>query len=138
MTRPAITKPHYELLAELRRTLRKFHRFSSEAAKSAGLTPQQHQALLAIKGFVGRDFVSIGELASHLHIRHHSAVGLVDRLSGRGLVRRTASLVDRRRVDVRVTPAGESKIERLSKAHLRELQLLGPGLRRILRSMAAE
>jgi DNA-binding MarR family transcriptional regulator len=58
MTRPAITKPHYELLAELRRTLRKFHRFSSEAAKSAGLTPQQHQALLAIKGFVGRDFVS--------------------------------------------------------------------------------
>jgi DNA-binding MarR family transcriptional regulator len=138
MHRPKITKSHYELLAELRHTLRKFHRFSREAARIAGLTPQQHQAMLAIKGFVGRDFVSVGELASRLHIRHHSAVGLVDRLSRRGLVRRTVSCADRRRVDVRLTPAGEAKVERLSEAHLREIQLLGPGLRRILRSMASD
>lgn len=135
---PAITKSHYELLAELRHTLRRFHRFSREAAQSAGLTAQQHQALLAIKGFVGRDFVSIGELAAHLHIRHHSAVGLVDRLAKRGFVRRAPSKSDRRRVHVSLTRAGEAKVERLSEAHLQELQLLGPGLRRILRSMAAD
>jgi DNA-binding MarR family transcriptional regulator len=134
--RPAISKSHYELLAELRHALRGFHRFSREAALAGGLTPQQHQALLAIKGFPGRDYVSIGELAERLQVRHHSAVGLVDRLVRRRLVRRLSSAVDRRRVEVRLTARGEAKIERLSAAHLGELRQLGPGIRKLLESMA--
>jgi len=133
---PAIAKSHYELLAELRHALRGFQRFSREAALAAGLTPQQHQALLAIKGFPGRDYVSIGELAGRLQVRHHSAVGLVDRLVRRQLVRRMPSEADRRKVEVRLTVRGEAKIERLSAAHLGELRQLGPGIRKLLESMA--
>jgi DNA-binding MarR family transcriptional regulator len=136
MARPGITKSHYELLAELRHALRRFQRFSREAARGAGLTPQQHQALLAIKGIPGRDFVSIGELAERLQVRHHSAVGLVDRLVRKGLVRRSSSAADGRRVEVRVAPKGEAKIEHLSAAHLAELRQLGPGIRSLLASMA--
>jgi DNA-binding MarR family transcriptional regulator len=138
MPRPRITKPQYELLAELRHALRKFQLFSREAARSSGLTAQQHQALLAIKGFPGRDYASIGELATRLQVRHNSAVGLVDRLARQGLVRREPSRSDRRRVDVRLTSRGEAKIERLSAEHIRELRQLGPGLRSLLVSMAGE
>jgi DNA-binding MarR family transcriptional regulator len=138
MSRSRITKSHYELLAELRHALRRFQRFSREAALAAGLTPQQHQALLALKGFPGRDYASIGELAERLQVRHHSAVGLVDRLVRQGLVRRVSSEVDRRRVEVRLSARGEAKIERLSAAHLRELRQLGPGIRSLLESMAKE
>ncbi len=135
MHRPAISKSHYELLAEFRHALRRFQRFSQEAARSAGLTPQQHQALLAIKGFPGRDYVSIGELAERMQLRHHSAVGLVDRLARRKLVRRVASTADRRRVEVRLSASGEAMIERLSAAHLMELRQLGPGIRSVLESV---
>jgi DNA-binding MarR family transcriptional regulator len=137
MPRTRIAKSHYELLAELRHALRRFQRFSRDAARATGLTPQQHQALLAIKGFPGRDYVSIGELAERLQVRHHSAVGLVDRLVRQKLVRREHSSADRRRVEVRLTPQGETKIERLSAAHLKELRQLGPGIRGVLESMAA-
>lgn len=135
---PRIAKSHYELLAALRHALRRFQRFSRDAARDAGLTPQQHQALLAIKGFPGRDYVSIGELAERLQLRHHSAVGLVDRLVQRQLVRRTPSPDDRRRQEVRVTTEGEKLIGRLSAAHLKELRQLRPELRRLLESMPAE
>jgi DNA-binding MarR family transcriptional regulator len=137
MPRPRISKAHYELLAELRHALRRFQRFSRDAARAMGLSPQQHQALLAIKGHPGRGFVSIGELAERLQVRHHSAVGLVDRLVRKKLVRRAPSAVDGRRVEVRLSPQGEAKIERLSAAHLRELRQLGPGIRSVLASMAA-
>jgi DNA-binding MarR family transcriptional regulator len=135
---PLIAKSHYELLAALRHALRRFQRFSRDAARDAGLTPQQHQALLAIKGFPGRDYVSIGELADRLQLRHHSAVGLVDRLVRRQLVRRTPSSDDRRRQEVRVTAQGEKLIGRLSAAHLKELRQLRPELRRLLESMPEE
>jgi DNA-binding MarR family transcriptional regulator len=136
MPKAGLTKSHYELLAELRHALRRFQRFSREAARAAGLTPQQHQALLAIKGFPGREFVSVGELAERLQVRHNSAVGLVDRLVRQRLVRRLPSACDRRRVEVRLSRRGEAKIERLSAAHLRELRQLGPGIRELLESMA--
>jgi DNA-binding MarR family transcriptional regulator len=133
-----ITKEHYELLAALRHALRRFLHFSQTAAAAAGLTPQQHQALLAIKGFPGRDHVSVGELAGQLHLRHHSVVGLVDRLGRRQLVRREPSKVDRRRVEVRLTARGETLIRRLSAVHLVELREHGPELHRLLGSIAGD
>ena len=132
---PEITKAHYELLAALRHALRRFLHFSQEAAEGAGLTPQQHQALLAIKGFPGRDFATIGELAAQLHLRHHSTVGLVDRLVERRLVRRTPSKEDRRRVEVSLAPQGEQLIRKLSAVHLAELREHGPELHRLLGSI---
>jgi DNA-binding MarR family transcriptional regulator len=133
--RVGIAKSHYEVLAALRLALRRFLGFSEKAARGAGLTPQQHQALLAIKGFPGRDYVSIGELAESLQLRHHSAVGLVDRLSGRKLLRRGRSQIDRRRVEVRLTVRGEKVLERLSAVHLRELRQLGPELHKLIGSI---
>lgn len=130
-----IAKSHYELLAALRHALRRFLSFSKEAARSSGLTPQQHQALLAIKGFPGRDHVAIGELAECLQLRHHSAVGLVDRLARRNLLRRMRSRVDRRRVEVRLTVRGERLLERLSAVHLREIRQLGPELHKLIGSI---
>lgn len=135
---PSLAKSHYELLAALRHALRRFLRFSREAAREAGLTPQQHQALLAIKGFPGRDYVSVGELAGRLHLRPHSAVGLVDRLARRQLVRRTPSAADRRRQEIRLTARGERLLGRLSAAHLQELRQLRPEFRRLLASFPRE
>lgn len=128
-----IAKEHYELLASLRYQLRRFLQFSGAAAAAVGLTAQQHQALLAIKGFPGRDRVSVGELAGRLQVKHHSAVGLVDRLVARQLVRRFASPADRRRVEIGVTAKGEALLRRLSAAHLEELREQGPELRRLLK-----
>ena len=136
--RPRLAKSHYELLAALRHALRRFQVFSRDAARAASLTPQQHQALLAIKGFPSRDFVSVGELAERLQLRHHSAVGLVNRLVQRQFVRRTPSATDRRRQEVSLTAPGEKLLSRLSTAHLKELRLLRPELRRLLESMPAE
>ncbi len=130
---PPIAKQHYELLSRLRYTLRRFLNFSGEAAKAVGLTPRQHQALLAIKGFPGRDHVSVGELAERLQLKHHSAVGLVDRLVDRQLVRRTSAKEDRRRHEVRLTARGEGLLSRLSAAHLTELRQQGPELRSLLK-----
>jgi DNA-binding MarR family transcriptional regulator len=130
-----ITKSNYELLAAFRASLRKFQRFSRDAARAVGLTPQQHQALLAIKGFPGRDFVFIGELAESLQLRHHSAVGLVNRLVRKRLLIRRSSESDRRRVEVRLSFKGAALIEGLSAAHLGELRQFGPVIRRLLESV---
>ena len=135
MPRAGIAKSHYEVLAALRHALRRFLGFSEKAARGAGLTPQQHQALLAIKGFPGRDYVSVGELAESLQLRHHSVVGLVDRLAGRYLLRRGRSQIDRRRAEGRLTVRGEKILERLSAVHLRELRQLGPELHKLIGSI---
>lgn len=131
-----VTKAQYELLAAFRYSLRLFLRFSEEAAQSVGLTPQQHQALLAIKGFPGRDSVSVGELAERLQLRHHSAVGLADRLVASGLVLRTPSTVDRRQVDLSLTEKGEDLLERLSAAHRAQLEKIGPHLKGLLEGLS--
>ncbi|MEO6875761.1 MAG: MarR family transcriptional regulator [Opitutaceae bacterium] len=132
-SRPSpLPKQHYERLSALRYSLQRFLRFSQDAARVAGLTPRQHQALLAIKGFPDRNYVSVGELAERLHLRHQSAVGLVDRLVRRQLVRRAPSRVDRRQVEVRLTARGERLISRLSATHWRELRQSGPEFRRAL------
>ena len=129
---PPIAKADYEALAEFRHALREFLDFSQEAARQAGLAPQQHQALLAIKGYPGRDEVTVKELAERLLLRHHSAVELIDRLEGLGLLRRKADPEDGRRVRVALTAKAERRLADLSATHLEEIRRLGPGLGMLL------
>ncbi|MEO7719021.1 MAG: MarR family transcriptional regulator [Capsulimonas sp.] len=123
-----ITKSDYEALASFRAALRRFLRFSEEAARAAGVTPQQHQLLLAVKGQPGRDWASVGDLADALQIHHNAAVGLVSRTEAAGLVARAQSEEDRRQVRVTLTPKGEEMLAHLSQRHLSELQAMGETL----------
>lgn len=127
-----ISKAQYELLASFRFALRRFLRFSEDAAHRAGLTPQQHQALLAIKGFPARGHVTVGELAERLQIAPHSAVGLIDRLAAEKLVVREVSAQDRRRVFILLTRHGEEVLETLSAAHRVQLRRIGPEIGTLL------
>jgi DNA-binding MarR family transcriptional regulator len=131
MTR-SVSQTDYETLAAFRYALRQFLHFSEAAAEAAGLTAQQHQALLTIKGFPGKAQVTIGELAERLQIRHHSAVGLVDRLVAQKLVTRETAPGDRRQVYVGLTQRGEQMLEALSAAHREELRRIGPNLKQLL------
>jgi DNA-binding MarR family transcriptional regulator len=124
----------YGALALFRFQLRKFLSFSEAAALEAGLTPQQHQALLAIKGFSSARPVSVGDLAGLLLVRHHTAVELVDRMTKLGLLGRIVDGDDSRRILLQVTRKGEQKLRMLSKIHFEELRAASPGLTRILRS----
>jgi DNA-binding MarR family transcriptional regulator len=133
-----LSKSQYENLAAFRYALRQFLRFSEDAAKRTGVTPQQHQALLAIKGFPDRDTVTVGELAERLQLRHHSTVELVDRLVALRLVRREHSALDRRQVDVQLTARGEQILDRLSSAHEEQLRGIGPKLSTLLKELANE
>lgn len=128
----SLSNAQYETLAAFRYALRQFTHFSDEAALAAGVTPQQHQALLAIKGFPGRDSITIGELAERLQLRHHSAVGLVDRLVTENLMLREPSVEDRRQVLVRLTDRGEKILEKLSSVHREQLRQIGPEISQLL------
>lgn len=130
-----LSKKKYENLAAFRYALRQFLRFSEEAALAAGVTAQQHQALLAIRGFPDREVVSVGELAERLQLRHHSAVELLDRLAGLKLVSRKPSTGDRRKVDVRLTARGQQILTRLSSVHEEQLRRIGPELRQVLEQL---
>jgi DNA-binding MarR family transcriptional regulator len=132
---PQLSKAHYALLAAFRYHLRQFLRFSELAAQNAGLTPRQHQALLAIKGFPNRESITIGELAEQLHIAHHSAVGLVDRSVEQNLIAREQGLDDQRQVYVKLTGHGIKILEQLSGAHRAEIRRLGPRLELLLESL---
>ena len=123
------------MLADLRYSLRQFVHFSEEAAQGAGLTPQQHQALLAVKGFPEDRGITIGELAERLQIRHHSTVGLVDRLVLKKLVARKHQAADRRQVDLELTELGHSTLEKLSAAHKEQLRRIGPRIESLLKRL---
>jgi DNA-binding MarR family transcriptional regulator len=127
-----MTKSQYEMMAELRYSLRKFFRFSEQAAEAAGCTPQQYQALLAVKGFPGRDHLTIGELAEQLQVRHHSAVGLADRLDREGFARRIPSTEDRRQVFLALTEKGEKLIDSLAEIHQEQWRNVAPHLSSLL------
>lgn len=118
----------YEVLAAFRYQIRQFLHFSEEAARKAGLNPQQHQALLALKGLPEGTEPNIGEIAARLQIRHHSAVELVERLERTGFVRKTRGPGDRRHVTLETTEQGEQVLEQLSLAHREELESQGPHL----------
>lgn len=122
----AVTLPDsaYARLLALRTGLRHFERWSAQQAEAAGLTPAQHQLLLAIRGHGDPDGPTVGEVADYLLLRHHSAVGLVDRAEAAGLVRRLRSEADHRVVRLQLTDEGASRLEALSALHLEELERL--------------
>ena len=124
----SVPKTDYEALAAFRYALSRFLHFSAMAARSVGLSPQQHQALLAIKGQKDREYLTMSELAEKLQLKHHSAVGLVDRLVTKKLVAREADKADKRVVHVYIAPKGETLIARLSATHREELRKIGPDL----------
>ncbi len=127
-----VSKADYERLAAFRYALRRFLRFSEEMAAAQGLTPQQHQVLLAVQGMPGAEQATIGELAERLQLRHHSVVGLVDRLEKEKLLRREASPDDGRSVVVRLTAAGLRRLATISAANRGELSRVGPDLQAAL------
>jgi len=116
-----LEKKDYVALANLRKSIRVFLRFSEEGARMEGITPQQHQVLLAVKGQANRDWASVGEVADFLQLRHHTVVGLIDRCVAAGLVRREPSQIDRRKVEIWLTSRGESILTRLVKRNTMEL-----------------
>jgi len=120
MTKAVVSDADYAALAAFRRSLREFVHFSETAARAAGLTPQQHQALLAIRG--SANVLTVGDLAASLQLRPHSALELVDRLAAAHLVERRPGETDRRRVEVSLTAGAESLLADLSAAHLAELR----------------
>ena len=122
----SFTGADYRALAAFRYQIRRFLQFSEQATKGEGLEPRQHQMLLSIRAGDEAAGPTIGELAEQLFIRHHSAVGLVDRLAGRGLVARVRGGQDRRQVRVRLTSEGEAVLARLSSVHRAELRNSGP------------
>jgi DNA-binding MarR family transcriptional regulator len=134
---PAITRADYAELAAFRKALRKFLRFVEEGARDSGLTPQQHQVLLAIRGFTDRDWASVGEIADSLQLEHNTTVGLIDRCHLAGLVERTRDTEDRRVVKVSLTPAGEKVLEHLTRRNLNEIRALGK-LTRELKNLVRE
>jgi DNA-binding MarR family transcriptional regulator len=134
--RPGLDTREYALLAEFRYALRSFLRFSELAAEGDGLTAQHYQALLVVRGSPDDRRVTINDLAQQLLIRHHSAVGLVDRLHKQGLMVREPSVLDRRKVHLRLTAKGDRVLERLADVHREELQRIGPQLRQLLRQIA--
>jgi DNA-binding MarR family transcriptional regulator len=126
------SQQEYRMLSEFRYLIRHFLAFSETAARKSGLTPRQHQALLAIKGFPSEDDPTVGDLAERLRIRHHSAVELADRLVKAGLVLRSHDAGDRRRVRLSLTPSAENRLAGLSAIHLEELHRLRPALLQII------
>jgi len=124
----------YAALANFRHALRCFLEFSENAAAAEGLTPQQHQALLVIRGTPGA-VANVGWLAERLRVKHNTAVELTQRLEAGGLVSRKPDPDDKRAVLLSLTEAGSSKLETLSHIHRRELGQLSPEILRLLHSL---
>ena len=124
----ALGDQDYQRLLEFRDGLRRFLRWSEDRARAAGMTPARHQLLLAVRGHGAPP--SVGELAEHLVLRHHSVVELVDRAERAGLVRRVHGddAGDRRVVRVTLTAEGERRLAGLAGSHLEELSRVGPRL----------
>lgn len=125
----------YQALARFRYALRVFLRFSEQAARGEGLTPAQHQLLLAIRGHEQQPAVSISELAEVLQVKNHSVVGLVDRADAAGLTHSEHDPADARRRLVSLTDAGEEVLARLSDRHRTELRTFRDEMGALLREL---
>ena len=123
-TANSMKKSDYELLSEFRYQLRRFLRFSEEAVQAEGMTPLQYQLLLHLKGYPGREWATVGELAERLQAQQHGVVTLITRCENAGLVQRVPGSVDRRRVEVHLTKEGDRCIARLGRLHRSELRSL--------------
>ena|SRR5688572_26042482 len=124
-------EPNYQRLLEFRTGLRRFLRWSEEQAAAVGLTPAQHQLLLAIRGHPHPSGPTVGDVADYLLLRHHSTVGLIDRAEAAGFVRRDRDAEDHRVVRLRLTAAGRRRIEMLVETHLAEIARFAPHFRRL-------
>jgi DNA-binding MarR family transcriptional regulator len=123
-----LKRDDYRSLSRFRYLIRQFLQFSEDAAKREDLEPQQHQMLLIIRASDEPSGPTIGQVAEQLFVRHHSAVGLADRLEERALIQRTRPDEDRRHVRLQLTERGEQVLEHLSRSHHSELRKLGPEL----------
>ena len=127
----------YRRLLEFRTSLRRFLHWSETQAQAHGMTGAQHQLLLAIAGHEDPFGPTVGDVADSLLLKHHSAVGLVDRAEIAGMVARKQDPSDHRVVRLALTAIGRRRLEELSKAHLEELRYLEPALGRLLRATDA-
>ena len=127
MSTRTMSKTDFETLAQFRYALRRFLRFSEEATRKSGVTPLQYQLMLQIKGFPGRNWANVDELAERLQAKHHGVVALVSRCEEAGLVKRNASRGDKRRVEVHLTKKGDECLEQLARLHRDELHSVKGG-----------
>ncbi|WP_324779228.1 MarR family winged helix-turn-helix transcriptional regulator [Thiobacillus sedimenti] len=116
-----LNKKEFETLSDFRYQLRRFLRFSEEAAHRHGITHLQYQLLLHTRGFPGREWATVGELAERLQAHHHGVVSLISRCEKLGLVRREVGRSDRRAVEVHLTPSGNRMLNLLAALHRDEL-----------------
>lgn len=130
-----LSQSDYEVLSRFRFALRQFTAFSSRAAQAAGVPPQQHQALLAIKGHAGAAPMTVGVLAEQLLIAPQTATELVNRLAESGLVARVTDMDDRRRQALALTDKAEALLGSLTVVHLREIRQLAPALIELLQTL---
>ncbi|HEV8312169.1 MAG TPA: MarR family transcriptional regulator [Burkholderiaceae bacterium] len=127
MSKRKMSKADFETLAQFRYELRRFLRFSEEVTHRNGVTPLQYLLMLQIKGFPGREWATVAELAQRLQAKHHGVVALVSRCETAGWVRRVASRDDKRRVEVHLTAEGEECLEQLARLHREELRSVQAG-----------
>jgi DNA-binding MarR family transcriptional regulator len=120
-----LKKAEFEALSEFRFQIRRFERFSEDAVQACGITPLQYLLLLHVKGYPGREFATVGELAERLQAKPHGVVALVTRCEEGGFVQRRASETDRRQVEVHLLPEGEQLLAHLAAVHRTELRTLG-------------
>jgi DNA-binding MarR family transcriptional regulator len=119
-----LTKTEFEALSEFRYQIRRFERFSEDAVQACGITPLQYLLLLHVKGFPGRAFATVGELANRLQAKPHGVVALVSRCEENGFVERRQGSADRRQVEIHLLAAGEKVLRHLAELHRTELQSL--------------
>jgi len=123
----SMSKEDLERLAQFRYRLRCYLRFSEEVTRREGITPLQYQLMLQIKGFPGREWATVGELAERLQAKHHGVVSLISRCEAAALVKRSIGRSDRRRVEVQLTKKGDKCLLQLASLHRAELRSLqGP------------
>lgn len=134
-SRRKLTGEDYAALGAFRYALRRFLAFSEAGAAAHGLTPQQHQALLAVRAHAGPEPISVGALAQSLLIKNHSALGLVERLVERGMLLRAPSPHDRRRVILSLTPQGAAVLETISRNNLGQLKSTMPAFTDLMQAM---
>jgi DNA-binding MarR family transcriptional regulator len=133
-----LTSDDFRALAEFRHQIRAFLHFSEDAARAEGLSPQQHQLLLALKGLPEDLRPTVRAIAERLHLRHHSAVELTNRLAACGMIRKRRDQEDHRRVLLVITARGEAVLRRLSVTHRAQLKSLGKDLIRSIHKILKE